>query len=188
VVLGAIFLMIPARWAAAAEAAPSEQPPGAVEASTAAVQPLPDRTELIAQKLMLREGDNFYYAVGRPDLALRYWGRFGAKFGMRFFGGGAVLGGLFALAVTYAARNEGIMGGYEPGRAGYAVGGLVAAAGVALLIVPSAWDSDPVSPEERARLAHDAAARMAQAQSTPGLSLVPLVDRDGASLALVGRF
>jgi hypothetical protein len=182
-VLGAIFLMIPGRWARAAAADP-------VEDSTRGVQPLPapdaSPRRRLALDLLSLQGAEFYDAVGRPDLATRYWARFGAKVVMRLFGAGALLGGLLVVIVN----SDGGWGGCQPHSCASSevAGGLGMAGGLALLIAPAAWDSEPVSPEERVRLAHTAAARGSRWQGAHELWLVPRVERDGGGLTFTGRF
>jgi hypothetical protein len=196
-VLGAVFLMIPGRWAAAAEALPAQPPPAGVEGSTPTVERLPGPADQIYRPeepppelsyVYALRGPLFYEAVGRPDLAERYRWRSGAKMATRVLGGVTVAVG--ALWWMFAKLGDTLLTDctsfYAPDVCHKTYWGpdITMVAGLAAIVMPSFIDDDPVGLEERARLVETATSRW----RPTSLSLAPRVDRDGASLALAGRF
>jgi hypothetical protein len=179
--LGAFFLMIPSRWAAAGESAPVAVPAPGVEASTPGVQRLPAPRPTAADLLTIR-GATFYDVVGRPDLASEYRSRHGWAIASRVVGGISL--GIGALAWAGAQAFADPLCDSPSCRPKLLVPDLMMAGGAALLILPFLWSNDPVSDEEKARLAHEAENRWA------GLSMAaaPAADGRGGTFVVGGRF
>jgi hypothetical protein len=204
-VLGAIFLVIPARWAAAAEVAQPYEPPPPVEPSTPPVEHLPPPgSEIIrpqepppvsqelppvpAPDFRKLRGPAFYESVGRHDLARRYRDTRALKTTVRVLGAVAATAG--ALWWFADKLNDTLFEDCSSSSAPavcnktYWAPDVLMAASVAVIILPSFFDTDPVDADERARLYETAHAR----PRTTSFSLAPRLDHDGASLALTGRF
>jgi hypothetical protein len=193
-VLGAVFLMIPARWASAAEALPTAPAAASVEVSTPRDKPWSPNREAV--NLMRIDGAAFYDAVGRPDLASRY----GTRHALQITG--RVVGGLsLGLGVLSWVAVKALLEGFElPGCAlsnndpschhdeTLWVPDLMMAGG-AVLILATLGRTDPVSDGEKADLAYEAA-RKPPSPLPLGLSvsIAPHAESDGATLTLAGRF
>jgi hypothetical protein len=193
-VLGVVFLMIPARWASAAEALPAAAAPATVEASTPRDEPW--SPALQAMNLMRIDGAAFYDAVGRPDLASRY----GTRHALQITG--RVVGGLsLGLGVLSWVAVKALLAGFklpycainDPDPACHRdetlwVPDLMMAGGAAL-IVATLGRTDPVSDDEKAELAYDAARRPPSPLPLGlNVSITPQAGSDGATLMLAGRF
>jgi hypothetical protein len=187
-VLGAVFLMIPGRWAAAAEgapAAPPAVPPQAVEGSTPPVQSLPAPDDFYARA----GGPAFYTLVGRPDLRQSYEVRRGGKAALRVVGGLSLIVGALWWYVEIVGDDSLLVdctryhSEAECSRV-HAGPDLMMLGGLAALILPAFIEDDPLSLPERAELLRKPTAPPRLAS----LALAPRVDRDGALLALAGRF
>jgi hypothetical protein len=217
-VLGVVFLMIPARWAAAAEGAAVAAAAVPVEGSTPAVddeRPAsnpgpprrmavdPDAPQVRPPRLMVDpltiEGASFYDAVGRPDLADSYRARHGWAVASRVVGGLSLgLGMLTWVAVqalvagvelpVCVAAPDSMACHQGPGTLW--VPDIMMAAGLTLLVVPAAWSNDPVSEDEKADLAREAASGVASAprRVSWNVSAAPLPGGQGGAVALSGRF
>ena len=200
VALVAFVAVSQGRWAAAGERFPTQDeaerrlvPSGEPSPPPNDVAPAAPSLRLAVNPFLL-EGAAFYDAVGRPDLAHRYRTRQGWKTGSRVIGGISL--GLGALAWVVARSVEFTFGSSACG-VGAALGDmspctpayktlwvpdLMMAGGLALLIVPSLWSNDPVSLEEKLRLANEAGTRgvswNVSAAPAPG----------GGTIVLGGRF
>jgi hypothetical protein len=188
--LGGMLAMIPGRWAAAAVTAPvAISPPQEVEPPPPLIDPvLRDVPSVVeAERLVWKGGPDFYNAIRRDDLAASYHSRFALKLTSRVVGATALVAG----SLVAAAANFGcdpLLGPPDtPGcydKKWGAIGGLMMLGGLAAIIVPSCFDTDPANPHERSELLGDFARR----EKARRLSFAPRVDRDGAELTLSGRF
>jgi hypothetical protein len=195
-VLGAVFLMIPARWASAAEAA-AEAPAVPVAATVEDSTPRdgswsPARQ---AENLMKIDGAAFYELVGRPDLASSYSTRHTLQITGRVVGGISLGVGLLSWVVInavilsfqtpYCFNNPNASCSSDV----TLWGPDLMMAGGAVLILATLGRTDPVSDDEKAHLAHAAAKR----RPTPlplglNVSVTPHAESDGATVMLAGRF
>jgi hypothetical protein len=136
--LVAFVAMLPARWVAAQTlAAPPPQP------------------RLMIDPLTI-QGAAFYDVVGRPDLASEYRWRHGWAIASRVVGGISLGLGALAWAGAHAFADPLCEGPSCPGNKTLWVPDIMMAGGAALLVLPFLWSNDPVSIEEKARLAHNA--------------------------------
>jgi hypothetical protein len=186
-VFGTVFLMIPGRWAAAAEGAQAA-PPAAVEGSTPPVN-LPAPDDFFARA----GGGGFYDLVGRPDLRERYEMRRDAKFASRVAGGiGLITGTIWWIVDVFKDAGSVAAGPNDCGSAQPAPicsrihwgPDILMGVGAAALIVPAFVEDDPLTLQEREDLVRKPGSR----PNVTSLSLAPRVERDGASLGLSGRF
>jgi hypothetical protein len=165
--LVAFVVMLPARWAMAqtvSSPAPSGAPPLAVE-------PLP-------------KGAAFYDAVDRPDLAAIYRSRHRWAIASRVVGGISLgLGAIVWEAAQVAEAEANPLCQTNCGSHRMWVPYTMMAAGAALLVLPVFWSNDPVSDEEKARLAREAGRTMGF-----NFAAAPAADGRGGTLVLGGRF
>lgn len=196
---------MPGRWAFGADA----QAPAEVEPKSSGDEPSPvtappalspseveGRRRRIADALLQIEGAEFYVNVGRPDLARRYKERSSNKTAVRVAGGVVMAAGFVAL-IAVAVASTGVCDG-EPAPCGSSsstsspyiiVPDLVMLGGLALLVAPAIFDTDPVSDQEKADLADaEAAARTRSLVRRNSLSFAPRLEHDGAALTFSGRF
>jgi hypothetical protein len=187
-VLGAVFLLIPGRWAAAAEEPPAAPYAPPVEGSTPPVQSLPPPAPVWAPELLARaEGPMFYDYVGRPDLRDRYETRQTAKNAVRIIGGVIFSVGFVELYVRNFANF--FCAFADPScHFSQTVPALLTGGGLALMLAPGLVRSDPVSDDEKLELARDAVDGSHRHAAPMDLALAPRIDRDGASLAVMGRY
>jgi hypothetical protein len=144
----------------------------------------------------LFEGAAFYDAVGRPDLAEEYRARHGWAIASRVVGGLSLgLGaGVWLIVKTVETTFEVapcsvLMAsgcGQQQGTTLW-VPDLMMAGGLALLAVPALWSNDPVSSEQKARLARDAFGAHARPVSW-NVAAVPLAGGRGGAFSVAGRF
>jgi hypothetical protein len=197
--LGAVLLMIPGRWAAAAEPAP-------VQDSTAPVHPLPGPGDEIYRpeappeeedeegpdealaRLLYLPPDLFYREVGRPDLADSVHERHAFKFGARALGGlGLGVGVLWWLFANMADTL--LIDCSQPSpdpvcNKTHWGPDLLMAGSLAVLVTGFIVDEDPLNWGQR----YDLAIKSVGTARLSNLSLAPRVDRDGGGLMLAGRF
>jgi hypothetical protein len=132
-------------------------------------------------------GAAFYESVGRPDLATSYRTRFGLKLASRIAGAVAIVSG--GLWLVYQRVDEGLAndcgGSNSPPVCDRTHWGpdLVMLGGLAALIVPAFFDTEPVSAAERARLARGASRDLSWS-----FSAAPAPSGQGGTLLLGGRF
>jgi hypothetical protein len=215
-VLGAMFLVIPCRWASAGELpVPSaghallplrESSPGPVGGPPPALPTSPLRLTFDPLRV---EGAAFYEVVGRPDLAASYRSRRRTKVAVRIAGGvtvgvgfvalaaGALVGAVAAapspfciLLVDTGPRSDDLCTQKPVDDSYLAPGGIVVATGIGLLVAPSFWSNDPVSDVEKATLARQAVARQSRSTGpiTLNLGVAPTRGAAGGTLMLSGRF
>jgi hypothetical protein len=168
VALVAFVAISQARWAAAGERFPTQDeaerrlvPVGGAPPRAPAPPPPP------AVNPFVLDGGSFYDLVGRPDLAARYRTRHAWKSGLRIIGGVSLTLGALTwtmarmLEATFSSSVCGLaqQSACDPGYKTLWVPDLMMAGGLALMVVPGFWSDDPVSKEEKARLARDATAR-----------------------------
>jgi hypothetical protein len=204
----AFVVMLPARWAAAAEtvettvsplpdvgqAVDSEVPrrapgpPARMAVDPEESQPAAPRLEIDP---MMVKGASFYDVVGRPDLAAQYRTRHGFAVGSRVVGGITLGLGVTAwVAVELVDAFSKSFCIFDRTASGCSqspptlIPDIMMATGAVLLLAPAFWSNDPVSEREKKRLARDAESR----QFDVSLAAAPSPDGRGGTVVLGGRF
>ncbi|HVU52857.1 MAG TPA: hypothetical protein VHL80_19380 [Polyangia bacterium] len=150
--------------------------------------PLP---RLALDPLMI-EGAAFYDVVGRPDLAAAYRARHAWAVASRVAGGISLgLGVLVwttAQAVNVTFQAPFCATSSDPscikGTGTLWVPDVMMVGGLALLVLPALWSNDPVSFEEKERLASEAMSRGV----SWNVSAAPAPGGQGGTIVLGGRF
>jgi hypothetical protein len=191
--LGASLLMIPGRWALAADSTPAPNQPAAVENSpqggTRGEPPL-----FVVDPLQLK-GSAFYDALGRDDLARRYRTRAEVKGATRVLGGVALTVGVAWLVLDAfgSAAWAGLCAGAQGGSsckqdAGPPLGvDILLGVGLAALVAPSFWSTDPLNDDEKRALVESVTRARFQPRDVH-VSAAPALEGQGATLRLAGRF